>query len=817
MGSLNQFIRIRADNVPSGISDEYNNFVLADKLNELAPLKPVVLWRISIELGTLRSFTPYFVDRTTLHKLKVSQQPRIVFYLAEKDETLPNAEEFERYDVVAICPFTERLREAVFKQIALRELPQRHPTFQHDPVVQREHRDCLQKAEQEISLLFRKWLEIPGNLQWMAQGETWQVYNRRQLQDHLSRWMTHYCYPKAPIIRNELINWDTPSISANTGRKRLINAMLNKADQQYLGIDKTPAEMSLYLSLLQATGLHAKKNGRWGFQELRDVSLSVNEDSTFKITHAQEANPDPCKLVPMWEHIHKRLRTAGNCQVGITDIYQSLHQPPFGIKLGVLPVFMVAYLLVYRREVALYQDGVFIEQLDEAKAELLCCHPELFSLKNTESKHFYNNSSSQLIAHSTDKVCENTNISSQTVQPTCQENNSDKEHVPMDEIDKLQIGINKIPEKIFIGRNAVTNELVYWYYSHPELNNRHMLLFGASGSGKTYAIQCLLAEMAAQQLHSLVIDYTDGFMPNQLDVSFNQLAKPKQHYVRLEKLPLNPFRRQLHVIDPARPPFEESAYDVASRVSSVFTAVFSNMGSQQIATLVRTLENGLNKRPDLGMEDLLVLLRQQGQIGESLANRLEPFVKAKPFCSSQESLWQNLLTTKDSMVNILQLKGLSRDIYRLVTEFALWDLYDYAYTMGNSTKPIPIVLDEIQNLDHGNDSPMDKMLREGRKFGLSLILATQTTSNFEQKERDRLFQAGHKLFFKPADTETKAFAKILNLISPQTSESDWSSKLIQLRKGQCYSVGYTLSAENKLTANVELVNVTPIASRQLGG
>ena len=306
-------------------------------------------------------------------------------------------------------------------------------------------------------------------------------------------------------------------------------------------------------------------------------------------------------------------------------------------------------------------------------------------------------------------------------------------------------------------------------------------------------------------------------MPDHVEECFQQLANPQQHYVRIDKLPLSPFRRQMHVIDPAMPALEESAYDVASRVSSIFTSVFANLGPQQAATLARVLEAGLNKQPDFGLEDLLEALRQDSQTGETLANRLEPFVKAQPFRQGEESSWQHLLTAKDNRVNILQLKGLSRDIYRLVTEFILWDLYDYACTHGSRNHPIPIVLDEIQNLDHRSDSPIDKMLREGRKFGLSLILATQTISNFDQEQRDRLFQAGHKLFFKPADTEIKSFAKILTVIAPKSSENEWASKLAQLRKGQCYSVGYVLNSENKLTSRVELVNITSLEERQLGG
>ncbi|WP_196768024.1 type IV secretion system DNA-binding domain-containing protein, partial [Streptobacillus moniliformis] len=106
------------------------------------------------------------------------------------------------------------------------------------------------------------------------------------------------------------------------------------------------------------------------------------------------------------------------------------------------------------------------------------------------------------------------------------------------------------------------------------------------------------------------------------------------------------------------------------------------------------------------------------------------------------------------------------DIQKLIIEFALWNLWDYEVNHGSKTRPIPVVLDEIQNLDHRSGSPIDKMLREGRKFGLSLMLATQTISNLEQEARDRLFQASQKLFFRPADTETSRYAEILAAQSP---------------------------------------------------
>ena len=373
-----------------------------------------------------------------------------------------------------------------------------------------------------------------------------------------------------------------------------------------------------------------------------------------------------------------------------------------------------------------------------------------------------------------------------------------------------------VPEKLLIGTNVANGEPVYWHYGHPGLANRHLLLFGSSGSGKTYGIQCLLAEMAAQHLHSAIIDYTDGFLPNQVEQRFAEVAQPQNHYVRIDKLPLNPFRRQMQVIDPDMPAMEEGSFDVASRITSIFTSVF-NMGDQQAATLTRVLDAGISGGGVFTLDDLLPMLRNEGITGETLANKLEPFVRSQPFRDSDNTAWDGIFGSAGHWVNVLQLKGLSRDTYRIVTEFALWDLYDYVCNTGSKNRPIPVVLDEIQNLNHGNDSPIDKMLREGRKFGLSLMLATQTTSNFDQEQRDRLFQAGHKLFFKPADTEIKSFAKILSVTSRNGSEKEWEERLSKLTKGQCYSLGPILTTNGTLRTMAVLVSVTALEQRDFGG
>jgi hypothetical protein len=362
---------------------EYETLELADKLNALNPLKPIVARRATISTGSLRSFQPHFASRASALASTASiTQPRIIFYLAEEGETAPDRKAIGRYDIVAVCPFTERLREAVITQLALQELPKQHAALHQDPVAQREHREWLRSAELETQKLLRTLIEEPETLLWLTRHRDLTIQSRRDLQNQLSLWMTDQCYPDAPLLRNELINWDKPSTSASTGRKRLINAMLTAADQPYLGIEKTPAEMSLYLSLLKATQLHRLQAGHWGFYALSETTISKNQDGSLDVTAI--GSGDPCHLKPMWDAITQLLGNTGARQVPVNEIYQLLRQPPFGMKLGVLPVFLIAYLLTYRREVALYAEGVFCEQLTETQAELLCRRPELFAIERFE-------------------------------------------------------------------------------------------------------------------------------------------------------------------------------------------------------------------------------------------------------------------------------------------------------------------------------------------------------------------------------------------------------------------------------------------------
>ncbi len=413
-----------------------------------------------------------------------------------------------------------------------------------------------------------------------------------------------------------------------------------------------------------------------------------------------------------------------------------------------------------------------------------------------------------------DAICQNFEVPSEITSSEMESaEESSKEGVENEDAETVvPLEPKKAPKRIFLGATDQGRD-IFREFGHPELTNRHLLIFGKSGAGKTYAIQTLLFEFALAGQNAVIVDYTEGFLPLHLETVFKETANPATFLAKQQPLPINPFRKQAKIIE-GFDPIPDTSHAVGGRVASVIDSVYSAIGEKQSAVLMETIAEGLDREGEsFGFSSLLEDLKEKDSSAAAPANKISPLVRENLFSGSSAGNWQTLYENRVQRVSVLQLAGVNRLVSRIATEFILWDLYDYASNSGSKDRPLPVVLDEIQNLDHRLDSPLGKALTEGRKFGLSLVLATQTLSNLKAEERDRLFQASHKLFFKPAETEVKEYAKILEQSSSEKAEV-WISRLNRLNKGECYSLGPFLNpATEKLENRALKIKITSFEER----
>ena len=380
----------------------------------------------------------------------------------------------------------------------------------------------------------------------------------------------------------------------------------------------------------------------------------------------------------------------------------------------------------------------------------------------------------------------------------------------------LPIITKEIPKRIFLGKDGDRD--FYWEFGHPQLNNRHLLIFGNSGMGKTYAIQSILCEFGRQKQNSLIIDYTSGFLPNQLEKQTAEALKPCQRLVKMNKIPIDPFLKQKQDLGGGLL-IENSSMDVAKRVTSIFNSVY-NMGDQQTSILIDAIAEGV-KNGEMDLAKLIPILESFLDDGvhkkstvQTIISKLKPFVSEQPFSKELNSSWEGIFSNNESRCHIFQLAGVDKETSRILIEFILWDLYAYACNSSTEKTPKVIVLDEVQNLDQTLEAPLGKILTEGRKFGLCLIAATQTLSNLDKDQQARLFQAGHKLFFGPNAPEANQYAELVMQVANSGTKEQWKSKLMSLRKGECLSIGPVFNEKNgEFRTEVHKIKISSLADR----
>ena len=367
--------------------------------------------------------------------------------------------------------------------------------------------------------------------------------------------------------------------------------------------------------------------------------------------------------------------------------------------------------------------------------------------------------------------------------------------------------------RVLIGNDKVMDE-VYWEFGHKQLANRHLLITGTSGQGKTYSIQTMLYELSKSNVSSVIFDYTEGFRLDQLEREFvNKMENHiNQRVVKFENVPINPFKRQY--IEFAGSKFPEKDSDIAARFANIMTHVYS-FGDQQSAAIFEAVRKGLSKYKDgMNMQHFQEELENEKQVNraaQTVSSKMQPFFYSIEFEDDSNFDWGDVIYPNESTATIFQLTAIDRDMQVIITELMLWDLWYYSTKNGNKEKPFVVVLDEAQNLSHKDKSPSCKILTEGRKFGWSAWYATQSLKVLDDEEVTRLMQSAFKLYFKPTDDEIVKMAKQLD----PTDGSMWLTALKSLKKGQCIAVGERVKKDGKFgLVKPTITSVTSFGGRR---
>ena len=311
-----------------------------------------------------------------------------------------------------------------------------------------------------------------------------------------------------------------------------------------------------------------------------------------------------------------------------------------------------------------------------------------------------------------------------------------------------------------------------------DIPNGHCLLVGKSGCGKTFAMFRLLEEALEEQKECLLIDFSGSFSKCERDKAC--------FWASVYEIDL--YRSEFHIYV-AQSDTEETADMVVRALLATLglTSYFQKnilklsvknclhmSGKVSVPLLIKSLEKIFDEAEDKDVHDNT----------SRLLTRLEPYENLGNLTISH--------CGKDEIGRIprVQIMQLS-DFPELSREFITGFLLELIWIIARNRRRSNIVtrnvfIDEIQNLPLKKGEAMHGFLKEGRKFGVALTLATQVLSSFEKEQLNTLLQAGNILFFRPTNSD---IGIALGMVGGE-HHYGYGAVLRQLKRGECLLIGF---------------------------
>ncbi|WP_420412221.1 hypothetical protein [Roseibium sp.] len=343
-------------------------------VRNLADFQPMLAKRHHEETGAMRWFEMSIepisaLENLTLTKCGRDVIGRIVFVLPmDGENTLAIERAYKQAeqtpeaiplmighhsDAIALLELARELE-------ALNSLETRYPELSGDPIARREIDARSTEVRQKLEEMLHGLI---GECLWYENCQKPEKLTKGKLNDRLSA-LADAIYVDTPHIRNELLNCSEPSSNAVSARTKLMKRMAMRAVDDDLGFEgkNYPAERGLYISLLQETGIHIGGQYR----------VPTEGDTLF----------------PLWREADRLLEASEHGFVTADEIIRTWGKRPIGLKAGLGPVFIVAYVLSRRDRVAVYGEGVFQSSLNELCVEFLARDPRDIGLRRVEMEGF---------------------------------------------------------------------------------------------------------------------------------------------------------------------------------------------------------------------------------------------------------------------------------------------------------------------------------------------------------------------------------------------------------------------------------------------
>jgi DNA phosphorothioation-dependent restriction protein DptH len=304
------------------------------------------------------------------------------------------------------------------------------------------------------------------------------------------------------------------------------------------------------------------------------------------------------------------------------------------------------------------------------------------------------------------------------------------------------------PLKVLIGHSSHGDAPVYWEPTNTaKFMNTNSGIIGTMGTGKTQCTKSVITQLYRNQHNNvdgkpigvLIFDYKSDYV----DDKFIEATKAKKF--KLYKLPYNPL--SLFGDTPMLPihtaaGFSETmskAYGLGKRQQLKLENII--LEAYELAG-IKPEDPSTWKRPAPTIENIWDLFLEQEKVEEdSLYAALSKLARFKIFETAPEKMMS--LYDLINGVTVIELAGYPSEVQNLIVALTLDLFYSQMQKQGKPEvqgdfRQVSklILVDEADNFMSQNFSSLRRILKEGREYGVGVILSTQDITHFKTSEND---------------------------------------------------------------------------------
>jgi len=286
------------------------------------------------------------------------------------------------------------------------------------------------------------------------------------------------------------------------------------------------------------------------------------------------------------------------------------------------------------------------------------------------------------------------------------------------------------PLSILLGSNSASN--VYW--TPATERNWSIAIVGSAGTGKTQTLKGILYELKKYDVPYLLFDFRNDY--SERGSTTSEFGK----ILDLNKISINPFE-----IDASNTPRDQKF-----QVSDIIDLVYK-VGNRQISYVRQAIQRAYQNKgildenqeswlkPAPTFTDVQHALQTIADEGTSevrnsvngIFARLDPIFEYQIFSGTTTIIPFEELIKGQTIINLGILPN--DNLKAIVCEFMLRKLRYYLYSLSESRDPrLFAVIDEAHRLKYERDTSAGTLLKEGRKYGIGLVLATQDPVDFTE-------------------------------------------------------------------------------------